>query len=100
MIGVREWEAPCTVEPILTSTQPGDLSNYSLFLRADRADYQCVEKERCFFSGALCLERREASSTYTFSNLTHIFSLLPVLLSGIEFLKSSVGIPARKCFCV
>lgn len=45
---------PRTVKPIFTS-QPSDLSNYSLFLRADRGDYQYTENERWFFSGALCL---------------------------------------------
>ena len=40
---------PHAVKPILTSSQPRDLSNYSLLLRAGRRDYQYMEKERWVF---------------------------------------------------
>lgn len=46
---------PRNVKPIFTSSQPSNLSNYSLFQRADRGDYQYIEKERWFFSEAPCL---------------------------------------------
>lgn len=41
----QRTRGPCTVKPILTSSQPSDWSNYSLFLRAGKGDYHYLEKE-------------------------------------------------------
>lgn len=79
--------SPCTVKPILTSSRPSDLSNYSLFLRADRGDYHYMEKSRWVFSGALCLYP-----------MKHLLLLAPIqpyphflyCLSQVSNLKSSI----------
>lgn len=63
---------PCTVGPILTSSQPSDLSNYRLFLRADRDDYQYMEKQRWISVEPYALINK-ASSPHITSNLTHTF---------------------------
>lgn len=44
---------PCSVKPIVTSSQPWDLSNYSLAFRAYRGDYRYMERGRRFLSLAL-----------------------------------------------
>lgn len=77
----RSW-GPRTVKPIFTF-QPSDLTNYSLFLRADRGDYQHTMKERGFFSSTLCLN---------LFGPTHAFSLTTCLASYIHYLRPSLEI--------